>query len=148
MSKRMNRAFLLAIVGVAGAASTGLGVTVDLSTTSSGTINNALFQQFNVSPAGTGVIDSFLRVQSPGNTTTEQGYNTSGRPAPFDDLTDPNFTRNLQLSDLQTQVVNGTTYYTFLLDTNEPNGGGQNLVTLDQLQVFTSPTGSQTTTNV
>ena len=47
---------------------------------SSGAINGAEFVQFDARPTGTGVIDSFVRVQALGNTSSEQGYNTSARP--------------------------------------------------------------------
>jgi len=132
------------IVAGAGLAQWGNAATVDLSTTTGGAINGGLFQRFDQQSTGTGVINSFLRLQANG---TEQGYNTSGRPVPFDELNDPS-THNLTLGQLPILNVSGTDYYSFLLDTNEPNGGGQDLVTLDELQFYTSATGSQTTTTV
>src|SRR4051812_39217321 len=103
-------------LSVAGAfAGSAAATTVDLSTADSGTINGALFQRSYVQPAGTGVIDSFLRVQHNG---TEQGYNTSGRPVAFDEKTDPNFTRNLRFGELTPITINGASYFDFLLDTN------------------------------
>lgn len=117
---------------------------VDLTNSNSGTINGAQFVFTDQQPTGTGVIQSFLRVQ---NTPTEQGYNTSGG-TPFDDLAGP-WTHNLTVGDLNTTTVslNGTQYYKLLLDVNEPNGS-KSLISLNQLQFYTSPTGSQTTTNV
>lgn len=118
---------------------------VDLTTLQSGAVNGALFQRADFRPAGTGFIDSFVRVQNKG---VEQGYNTSGRPVAFDEKTDPNFTRNLQVSELHTVTVGGTDYYEFRLDINEPSGNGKNLLSLDRLQIYTSAVGSQTTSNV
>jgi hypothetical protein len=119
---------------------TGLG--------STGTVNGALFNQGFFQPAGTGVIQSFVRIQNTNaGQTVEQGYNTSGRPVAFNELTDPNFTRNLTIGELNTVSVNGTDYYEFLLDANEPNAGTR-FISLDQVQIFTSENGSQTTTDI
>src|ERR1043166_9210752 len=117
---------------------------VDLTSGDSGTINNGLFYFSSKQPTGTGVIQPFLRVQ---NTPTEQGYNTSGG-IPFDDKAGP-WTHNIQLSDLQATAVDigGVTFFRLLLDVNEPNGQ-KSKITLDQLQFYTSPVGSKTTTNV
>jgi hypothetical protein len=122
------------------------GNVVDLTTAmSSGTIGGVIFRTIDLAPTGTGVINSFVRIQHNG---TEQGYNTSGRPVAFNELTDPNFTRNLTLGEVPVVAVGGTDYYSFNLDINEPNGGGQNLLSLDEVQIYTSSVGSQTTSNV
>lgn len=99
------------------------------------TINGGIFATTAIQPAGTGVIDSFLRVQ---NKVSEQGYNTSYRPVDFDEKKDPNFTRDLLLSEVGTTLINGVAYATFYLDLNEPAGGGKQFITLDQLELFTS----------
>jgi hypothetical protein len=135
----------LALAFMAGAATADV---VDLSVNSSGTVNGAIFERFSVRPAGTGVIDSFVRIQAQGNATTQQGYNTSGRPAPFDANQSPVFTRNLQLGEIFSREVDGVGYYEFLLDINEPASGENRFLSLDQLQIYTSPTGGQTTTNL
>lgn len=84
-------------------------------------------------PTGSGVIDSFLRVQA---RNSEQGYNTDFRPVQFDELSDPIHTRSLLLSDLSAITIGTTSYYQFLLDTNEPNSASQKLITLTELQIF------------
>ncbi len=114
---------------------------------SSGTVNGAVFNQGFFQPAGTGFINSFVRLQSPGNSTTQQGYNTSGRPLAFDENSSPQFTRDLTIGDLTTVSLGGADYYEFLLDANEPNAATR-FISLDQVQIFTSATGGQTTTNV
>src|SRR5438270_8490949 len=95
-------------------------------------------------PTGTGYIDPFLRVQANG---TEQGYNTSGG-TPFDDKSGP-WTHNIQFSDLQSTAVtvNGTLYFKIMVDLNEPNGA-KSTISLENLQFYTSATGSATTTNI
>jgi len=131
---------------------TGARATVlDLINGDSGTITNsygtAIFDFTQPQPTGTGVIKPFLRVQ---NDPTEQGYNTSGvTPAsPFDDKAGP-WTHNLTFADLVTTAVtiNGANYFKLLLDINEP-GGSKSTISLDQLQFYTSATGSLTTTNI
>jgi hypothetical protein len=109
-----------------------------------GTINGAQFVFATPQPTGTGVIQPFLRVE---NTPTEQGYNTSGG-TPFDDKAGP-WTHDLTVADLQgTEVtLNGTSYFKLLLDVNEP-GRKKSLISLDQLQFYTSTVGSQTTTSI
>jgi hypothetical protein len=120
----------------------------DLYTTSSScTYNNGVFNVVGPHPTGTGVIDSFLRVQQKG---AEEGFNTAARPMlcdgrTCDDKTDPNFTRNLLSSTVPVVTINGTAYREFFLDINEPAGGGQNYLTLDQVEIYVSNTASLTT---
>jgi len=109
---------------------------------SSGMINGAIFATTDTQPTGTGVIDPFLRLQRKG---TEQGYNTDYRYPPgnkmeFDQKSDPNYTRSLLLSEVPVVTIDGTAYRQFLLDINESNGGGRELLSLDQLQLFQSNT--------
>jgi len=113
---------------------------LDLTSGGTGGFNGAIFTTNMVQPTGTGVIDSFLRLQNNG---TEQGYNTSARPVQFDQKTDPNFTRDLLLSSVPVVNINGTAYRQFLLDINETHGLPGALLSLDKLQLFQSPTGMQ-----
>jgi hypothetical protein len=122
---------------------------VDL-TTAGATVSfdDAMFSQTNTQPTGTGVIQSFLRLQGHGSgNTVEQGYNTNVRPTQFDEKTDHNFTRAIKLSDIPTVTINGVVYRQFLLDVNEP--ASASVVSLDKLQLFvgTDPntTGYDTT---
>jgi len=105
--------------------------------TIAGTGGTAFFQQIDPQSTGTGVIDSFLRVQS---NTAEDGFNTSSRPLGMDQGTDPNFTRTLLLSAVPI-VVNPAgapagSYYQFLLDINESSGGVNPLIVLDSLRLY------------
>ena len=48
------------------------------------------------------VIDSFVRINdaSPNTGTVVEGYNTDGRPTPFDEISSPPFTRSLTLGEV------------------------------------------------
>src|SRR5690349_20727077 len=97
-------------------------------------LNTGYFYTDEQHPTGTGFIDSFLRIQQ---NTWEQGYNTSTRPLEEDNhaKTDPNFTRDLMLTEVGTKDLfgTGTLYREFFLDINEPaaTGGNKNYITLD-----------------
>src|SRR4051812_17311542 len=110
-------------------------IVCDLRTADSCTINGGIFTVFGVQPAGTGVIDSFVRIE---DKNAELGYNTSFRPVQFDEKTDPNFTRDLRLSDVGITTIGGVPYATFFLDINESSAGNKEAITLDQVEVFTS----------
>jgi hypothetical protein len=106
----------------------------------SGTINGVLFEFDDQQPLGTGVVNSFLRIQQ---TPTEEGYNTSNPAFPFDEVPPAGgFTRDLQFGELQ--QIGGK--FLFILDINEPSGDSQSLLSLDALQIYISDTGSQNTT--
>jgi hypothetical protein len=112
----------------------------------------AIFAQINVQPTGTGVIQSFLRLQRNPN---EQGYNTdarsysgsgsytgSGVKTEFDEKSDPNFTRSIQLGDIPVVNIGGTNYREFFLDINESASTGGRYISLDQLEIFVSDSGT------
>ena len=114
---------------------------------SSCTYNGGVYNVVGPHPTGTGYIDSFLRVQQKG---AEEGFNTSARPMlcdgrTCDDKTDPNFTRDLATSTVPIVTINGTKYREFFLDINEPAGGGQNYLTLDQVEIYVSNSAGLTT---
>jgi len=100
----------------------------------SGTINGAIFTTNVQRPTGSGVIDSFVRIQT--NNTVEKGYNTDGRPLQFDENNSATFTHSLALADLQATTISGVTYYQFLLDINQNNSSPDNLLNLNQLQIY------------
>ena len=125
---------------------------VDLINDTSGSINGALFFSAEFDPGGTGNLNSFVRIQhdnGPSNNNhsangREQGYNTSGRPVQYDENTDPNFTRDLLFGEIPTVTIEGTDYKEFILDINEPLGGVNRQLSIDQINIYTSDTGSQT----
>jgi hypothetical protein len=97
--------------------------------------------------AGSGVFNPFLTVQNNGN---EMGYNTSlgGSNPNFDakrgasGVTQALLLSNLQLVSAANTGVPGLTsaagYYVFRLDINTAGGPGDNLMTLNQVQIFQS----------
>jgi len=92
--------------------------------------DNFIVTQIQPQSTGTGVIDSFLRIQEG---TTEQGYNTS-LSTPLDDKGGV-FTRALSLGEVPTVIIGGVAYKQFLLDINQ---NGNNLINLNQIEIFVS----------
>lgn len=108
-----------------------------------GTLNGAFFQEIDPNdPAGTGVLNSFVRLQSPGNSTVEEGYNTDARPLQFNENNSPQFTRSLKLSDVPLFTIGGIEYRQFLLDINEENAQDKPLIDLEKLQIFLGNAGN------
>jgi hypothetical protein len=104
---------------------------------------DAVFTLDYTKPAGTGVFDPFLTIQANG---VEQGYNsTSGN---FDTKREPTWNHEIKLSDLTSVTVNGVSYYSFLIDINEPNTSSKSLISLDSLKLYTSATKVGSTTNL
>src|SRR5207302_10317297 len=69
----------------------------------------------------------------------EQGYNSDFRPVQFDESSSGTFNRSLLLSSVATVVdMNGIKYYEFILDVNQLNGQDRNLISLDELRLYTS----------
>lgn len=124
-------------------------IVYDLTKESSVTVTtvygDAIFVTDFTRPTGTGVLDPFLTIQANG---TEQGYNTSAKNGVFDTKREPQWNHEIRLSDLFTVSINGSEYYSFLIDVNEPNGGDKSLISLDGLKLFTSTRAGQQTQNV
>lgn len=147
MIKRNFTAALIA-AGMFAVAGIAQATVVDLINNDNGSVTNqygtSYFQFTQPQPTGTGYIDPFLRVQA---SPTEQGYNTSGG-TPFDDKGGP-WTHDIQFSDLQSTTIslNGQNYFVIMVDLNEPNGA-KSTISLENLQFYTSATGSKTTENI
>jgi hypothetical protein len=135
----------IALLSLCAAAGSAQAVVVDLTTANaSGTINGAIYQNFNITPAGSGNLNSFVRISTNGNIV--QGYNTSGRPVAFNENTSPTFTHDLTFGEIPTVTVAGVQYKEFLLDINQTNADP--LLTLNQVIILSSGTGGQTTSSV
>jgi hypothetical protein len=100
------------------------------------TVGDTIFERTDIQPTGTGVIDSFVRIQPTGIQDTGEGYNTDYRPLQYDENNSPIFTRSLLLSQLSTTTINGTSYYRFLLDINEPDDKSDGLISLDKVELY------------
>ncbi|MHC5119883.1 MAG: PEP-CTERM sorting domain-containing protein [Planctomycetota bacterium] len=113
-------------------------VTVDLTTAGAdGHIDGGYFMQINPdSSAGTGVFDSFVRIQKTG---IEKGYNTDGAVEAGYDM-DNSWTHSLLLSDVPTVAINGdaTIYREFCLDINQNSSAP---FSLDTVEVYLESTG-------
>jgi hypothetical protein len=118
---------------------------LDLTTAgNTGTINGAIYTQGTVL-SGTGVYPSFVEIQSNGSTTS--AYNTTVNNV-LNNGSSSVHNHEIRLSDVPVFTLNGINYYSFRLDVNESTGNGDNFVSLDQLQFYTSTTPNQSTTNV
>ena len=129
----LSLVFLVACFGLAKEAQ---ATVVDLTTGGSGLVNSAFFAwtDLNQTAVGTGIVDPFVRIEGAGNSNTEQGYNTDGRPVEFNEKTDFH-THSLLLSSVPIVTLNGIQYREFLLDINEP-GGPSTFLSLDKIQIF------------
>jgi hypothetical protein len=125
---------------------------LDLSdSTTSGSLTGAvggtaMFSEISTHPAGTGVFDPFLTINSKANSKTEQGYNTDHTL--YLDQQRPEWNTLLKVSDLAKINIGGTNYYAFELDANEPSGnepraaggGPKILLSIDNIRIYTSST--------
>jgi hypothetical protein len=107
---------------------------LDLTTVgASGMINSAVFDQFTQHPAGSGVLNSFVKLST--NNAIEQGYNTDFRPTQFNEDNTGTFTRALKLANVPTVIApGGMAYYEFLLDVNQSSSAS--LISLDELRLY------------
>ena len=138
---------LLLVLGIASPAG---AVSVDLTAgipSTPVTVNGATFLVQDPEVSGTGRLDSFVRIKPRGNGVTSQGYNTSRRPVPFDEDNSP-WTHNMQIADFPIQEYDGTDCFRFLLDADEDFGQGDEFLSIDAIQVYISPIGSQNTTDL
>ena len=132
----MIKSKFIACLGVATALlATSNAAVLDLDSSGSGTINGARFEVGSIHPAGTGVFEPFLTIQANGD---EQGYNSSS--GNFDTKREPVWNHEIRFSDMQQTTINGTAYFGFAIDVNEPNGGGKTDISLTALRIWTSPT--------
>lgn len=140
MIQKTNRCLFGAIGAVLSLmAAPAQAVTLDLTADSSGSINSAIYSKLNsAGTAGSGSFNEFVSVQ---RNDIEAGYNSSGAQQ-----LNAVGGHNVLFSDLVLRTIGGTDYYEFVLNIREPDI--QPIVIIDQLRIFTSATGSQTTTDV
>lgn len=128
----LSTSLLLSLALTASASATTLSI---LAPGDTGTLNGATFTGATSQSTGSGVIMSFLRIQA---SPTEQGYNTGGG-TPFDDKSGI-ATHHADLS------VSNLLGHAILLDANQT--GSHPLISIDALQIYTSPTHNLTTTTL
>jgi hypothetical protein len=130
--------FFLASVCVIADAATIVNLTT---AGSSGTINGAIYEQIDPQATGTGGIDSFVQQSPQGNDTTSKAYNTTANNV-LDNKSADNFNHSILLSDVPSVVRSGIPYRWFLLDINENSGGGNEFISLDEVQIFAGGTAN------
>jgi len=101
-------------------------------------INGAYFYGAAASATGTGLIDSFVRLNT--NTDVEQGYNTDYRPLQYDE--DASWTHALAVSQVpQVDLFgNDVMYKEILLDINQSGSSTGRLISLDTLKIYQAST--------
>src|SRR2546423_12488651 len=119
--KHLMAACILLVLSVLSAQ----GALLDLGTSGSGSLGGAFFSTTDIQPTGTGVFDPFLTVQ---NSPWEQGYNAGA--GDFDAKRAPQWNHEITLGDLRATTINGSNYYGFVVDINEPNGGPKATISL------------------
>ena len=126
---------------LAGLSSINAQTLVNLADTSvdSGIINGAIYAVDGTAPSGTGIFgrDSggvFLTIQKKG---VEEGYNTSASNI-MDNKKVDQWNHEITLATLGVITVDGSDYVSFLLDINEPDNGKDNLISLDDVKIFTT----------
>lgn len=96
-----------------------------------------------VGATGTGVLNSFVRVQANG---TEEGYNTDG---PLEQDTKPGiWTHSLLVSDVPQITIAGNSYREFIADMNENNSETGVLLTLNDVELYLTADPNLTGYNV
>lgn len=137
--KTVAVAFATSLAGFAQIAS---AATLDLTgATNSGVINGGYFftpEETN-DPTGSGVFDSFLRLQETGNGDgVQEGFNTDAKQ--ILDNVGGNFTRSLLKSEIP--IRNG--FFAFALDLNET--ANTSLIDIEELRLFGGPGLNDATT--
>ena len=138
-----KNAILFAVVSLAALCLSAVPVRAamyDLTTVgASATINGAYFIEASAASTGTGVIQSFVRIQASGD---EEGYNTDARPLEFDENSSATFTHSLLLNSVPIVNLGGTDYREFLLDINQTHNNP--LLSLDKIEIYQASAGNLT----
>lgn len=107
-----------------------------------GTINGATYTQVAPQPAGSGVIDSFVRIQT--NDPIEQGYNTTANNT-YDNNSSDEFNHEITVGQIGFIDINGDTaggeVMRFLLDINQAESDrndNKSRLNLDEVQIYLS----------
>jgi hypothetical protein len=107
---------------------------------SSAVIYGATLSQGSIQPAGSGVIDPFVRINS--NNDQESAYNTTVNNVFDNDQTDT-WNHEITVGQVGFIDIGGTWKMRFLLDINEPNSADKTLLNLDEIQIFVSTAANQ-----
>jgi hypothetical protein len=118
----------------------GAPLILDLAKASSdvAVVDGAMFTPAHDRAHGNG--SEFLRIQGKSKDGNEAGFNSdAGRT-----LDDKSGSKTLLLSEFQQVTIKGSTFFEFILNVNEPRGGGKSSIYLTALRIFASnqPAGS------
>ena len=91
-----------------------------------------------VDSTGTGKIYSFLQVQANG---TEEAFNAYNPPE-LNSGSTANYNRPIKFSEIPVVTISGQTYLEFWVDLNENNNGINPQISLDQLRLYSSASGT------
>ena len=133
--RRFGIAAAVALALNLGGATSVTATELDCTTGCNASYAGALWMTVDTQATGTGVIDSFVRIQA--NGTPVEGHNTGGTLL-NDELNGHSFDR--QLGDVPIIKINGVLYYEFLLDINQTSNNP--LLILNNVQICLSPTAS------
>lgn len=129
--------FVLCVASISSAS-----ITLNLTTDGSfGTINGAIYEQIDPQTTGTGTIGTFVQIDAQGNATEAHAYNTTVNNV-LDNGSSDQFNRSITLADVLIVSVGGLDYRQFLLDINESRGGGNEFLSLDEIQLFVGGTAN------
>jgi len=110
------------------------------------TINTAIYQEgdFILHSSGTGIFPSFVQIGEPGGSVSlTQGYNTTFNNVLNNGSADQH-NHEVLLSTVPIVNVGGVNYRQFFLDINQnSSSAGGALLTMNDVQVFTSTTANQ-----
>jgi hypothetical protein len=135
---------LLTIAAALG--NTGQAAVLDLTTiNSSGTINSAIYEQAGPQSTGTGTVDTFVQQSPPGGDTTSRAFNTTVNNI-LDNKSSDQHNHDITLGMVPLVLRGNTLYREFLLDTNESSGGGNEFISLDEVQIFVGGTANSIVT--
>lgn len=143
MKKSRKTKLLTLAAALAVASWSAQAITVDLTTAgSSGSINGGLYTQVSQQHAGSGSLDSFVRVGA-ANQDVVQAYNTTTTPV-FDNEGGATFNHEITVGQVGLIGSVGSQVMRFILDINQIRSSS--LLNLDEVQIFLSKTPNQSTT--
>jgi PEP-CTERM motif-containing protein len=126
------------------ASATSLGVVPDQGCLTAS--DGVFFCDNDLSSAGTGLIDPFLRTNGGGSFPVTSGWNTDSVKQDWTQFNDADgsHTDALAVGDINTMTIGGVTYWTFLVDVNQNGAFGTDLIDLTHLELFSCSTQTYT----
>lgn len=128
------------VVGTFCAPVLAIPTVVDLTSLgSSGSINGAIFEQFDATKQGVGNMEPFVRIQVAGQPIIEEGYNTNYSDAKLLDnldFGDSQWNHDISVGEIPLVIKDSTAYREFALNINESNNDPAKFLSLDKLKIY------------